>query len=448
VKRVTRAMLAALLCSLLPPLLVHAQSGREVLFNGVVDGRRVVAFSVRGDYEIGALIDEMGAFAGPNNTVLAYADREDVSETEPLVVYVDGENVFFAEQPRQSSEAPTFADTLQDATIVERGERNGAVCRDGSQTDVTHSGACSFSGGVESWLYEAYSTTDAQQVVAAICTDHRLVAGDGNRCGNAGVLTQVMARLYPTYEPPDPSAIEPEPELPPTERLVAPLPEPKLAAPGVDDSRVEWTERSGGRVGFAWTAALTNSNDQPVRAMVSVNLRDAADEIIHTDQRIVALGAGARTEFDNEGTVDEDVALQGRRWTFAVELTDEDLPLTAAELGTVELVVEPTTEEARITNTGGTELDLNGWTLTSTVGGESFTFRFFRLSPGQTVVLTSGEGARSMLPRIYLWTSAEIWDDSGDAAELRDAQGRLRARTNDDGSAAALPSGGGRRASR
>ncbi|MCX6168689.1 MAG: hypothetical protein NTX65_05095 [Ignavibacteriales bacterium] len=32
-------------------------------------------------------------------------------------------------------------------------ERKGAVCKDGTRTDATGSGACSSHGGVDHWLY-------------------------------------------------------------------------------------------------------------------------------------------------------------------------------------------------------------------------------------------------------------------------------------------------------
>lgn len=441
-----RLVLYALLCSWSYAPTAIAQE-LDTTFNGVVDGRRVVAFSVRGAYDVGALIDRLRPYAAAGVTVLAYPDDQTASETEPLVAYVDGENSFFAERPRSSSEPPTFADTMEAATIIERGERNGALCRDGTRTTSTSRGACNFYGGLETWLYEAVKTTDPDQVVAAICSDYRLVAGSGDRCGDAGVLTPVMARLYPDYVPPEPT--EDEAETPsPTERPVAPLPEPALSAPGVSDSSVDWTVRSHGRVNFTWTAALSNANSQPVRAVVEVNLRDDQGEVIHTHERIVALDAGEQQEFTGQGSVPEDTALLGRRWTFDVALTDADVPLTAAELAAVGLVVDPLAEEARITNLGDEELDLNGWTLTSMVGGESFTFRFFTLGPGETVTLTSGEGARSLLPEVYLWTSSEVWADDGDAAELRDAEGRLRARTQSVGDPASQYPAGGRRASR
>lgn len=435
----------AVLSALLPALLLQSPAPAEfpTIFSGTVGARHVVAVEVQGDYSIGDVIDELRPYAAPGTTLIAYANYKAVSETEPLVVYVDDENVHFAQNPKTSSRPPTFADAWQDATIVERGERSGAICRDGSRTEVTNNGACSFNGGLDRWLYEAVTTTDAHRVVAAICRDYRFVAGDGTRCGDADVLAQVLARAYPPLELPAPPAEEPErqPE-PPTVREVAPLPEPALVAPAVADSRVQWTERRNGEVGFEWTTWLANPNDQPVRARVTVNLRDAADEIVHSDARVVALDAGGHGEFTDRGTVAEEVAQRGRRWTFDVALTNDDVPLSDAELGGVEMVVDQLTEEARITNTGAADLDLNGWTLTSSAGGERFTFRFFKLRPGDSVTLTSGQGARSALPAIYLWTSSEVWADGADAAELRDARGRLRAHTNPDGSTAAVAGGG------
>jgi hypothetical protein len=437
----------AVLSAMLWALVVQSPPPPEFpsIFSGTIDGRRVIAVEVRGAYYIGDLIDDLRPYATPDTTLIAYINHEAASETEPVVVYVDGENVQFAQNPRSSNEPPTFADAWRAASIVQRGERSGAICRDGSQTDITNNGACSFQGGVDRWLYEAVSISDAHRVVAAICNDYRLVAGNGGRCGESEVLTQVLARAYPPHLPADPSE-EPEPEPePPTVRSVAPLPEPALLPPTVNDSRVAWTERRNGEVGFDWTTWLTNPNDQPVRARVTVHLRDEADEIIHSDERVVALDAAGRGEFADQGTVEEEVAARGRRWTFDVALTDDDVALSDAELGTVELVVDQVVEEARITNTGATELDMNGWTLTSTAGGESFTFRFFKLAPGGSVTLTSGEGARSALPAIYLWMSSEVWADGVDAAELRDARGRLRARTHPDGSVAVVTGDGGRR---
>jgi len=442
---VKKAALTVLLCALAysPPA---AAQDFKTIFNGEVGNRRIVAVSISGTYSLGELIDDLRVYAAPDTIFLAYVDYEAVSETEPLVVYVDGENVAFTEKPRTSTAPPTFSDMMERAMVVERGDKIGAICRDGSRTDRTNNGACSFNGGLDRWLYAGVARSDAERVVAAICDDYRLVAGNGERCGDSDVLTPVYARVYTDPEPVDPATLTSEPAPPPpSERLVEPLPQPDVVAPTVTDSRVRWTSRSNGRVGFIWTTALTNPNAQAVRAIVTAHLRDAGGEIVFADQRFVALASGARGEFSNEGTVAEETAAQGQRWTFDVALTEEDAPLTPAELASVALEVDPLVEEVRITNLSDAELDLNGWTLASMVGGETFTFRFFKLDAGKSVTLSSGAGARSLLPEVYLWTPREVWDDQGDAAELRDAQGRLRARTNPDGSAASLDGTSGRR---
>jgi len=438
----------ALLCAAILPPPASAQEFRTI-FNGTVGEQRVVAVSVRGAYAVGELIDALRPYATPRTTLIAYINHDAASEVEPVVVYVDGENVHFAETPLFSTASPTFAEVVDSAKVVSRGERNGAICRDGTRTDRTNNGACSFNGGRERWQYEAVTRSDPRQVVATICTDYRMVSGGGERCGDAEALVAVYDRPYADHAAAEPASEEPVvEEVVPTERPVAPLPEPALAVPTVNDSRVDWTVRENGVVGFAWAALLANANAQPVRALVTVSLRDADDEVIHSEERAVALGAGEQQEFGEEGTVGEDIALRGERWTFAVALVPHDAPLAAEELTSVLLVIAPTVEEARITNNGSEELDLNGWTLLSSVGGESFTFRFFKLGPGKTVTLTSGEGARSRLPEIYLWTASEVWADAGDVAELRDARGRLRARTHPDGSAASLDTAGGKRAGR
>jgi len=442
------AALAALLCVLAPASPAMAQDF-DTIFNGAVGGRRVVAVSVHGAYDIGDLIDELRPYAAPDTTLIAYINHEAVSETEPLVVYVDGENVAFAERPRFSTESPTFAESLRASMNVERGARSGAICRDGTRTTRTSNGACSFNGGLDRWLYEGVARSDGEQVIAAICEDYRLVAGDGTRCGDVDVLTPIYARVYADPEAVDPAELEETPEPPPpNEREVAPLPEPEVVPPAVRDSRVDWTRRANGAVGFAWMTSLSNGNAQPVRAVVSARLLDADGEVIFTDERLVALDGGASGEFTDEGRVPEETALRGERWTFDVQLAPDEVPLTATEMSVVQMVVEPLIEEVRITNTSDATLDLNGWTLASTVGEESFTFRFFKLEAGKTVTLTSGDGARSLLPEVYLWTSREVWADDGDAAELRDQRGRLRARTHPDGTAAALDGAGGKRVSR
>lgn len=42
----------------------------------------------------------------------------------------------------------------EDSPTAATGTRIGAVCKDGTRTDATGSGACSHHGGVDYWLYQ------------------------------------------------------------------------------------------------------------------------------------------------------------------------------------------------------------------------------------------------------------------------------------------------------
>ena len=426
---------AALLCS--PEA---AAQDFETIFNGttapeVRDRRHVVAVAVGSSFRLLPLIEELRKYAGPSLTLLVYSDHENASETEPVVVFVDGYLESFRDRPRSSMTAPTIAESTRLATSIERGDRIGAICTDGTRTTSTRAPACVLNGGVEHWFYTAVATTHGNIVVAAICTDYRLVSGTGGRCGRVGVLAEVKAIDY------SPPSLAPDPDRDPTSpgvHVVAPLPEPSLQAPTIADSNVEWTERRNGNIGFAWSASVANPNAEPVDALVSLQLRDIDGEIILSAEKVVSVDGGATVDVSDNGTVTEEEARAADRWTFDVAIAEHDDENVSNqdvyEPSDIEIIVDLEAETVRLTNTGDEQVDLNRWTLVSKNGGESFTFRFFKLPAGGTVVLSSGPGAISRLPETYLWTVSEIWSNGGDIAELRDADGRIRARTNADGS--------------
>jgi len=104
-----------------------------------------------------------------------------------------------------------------------------------------------------------------------------------------------------------------------------------------------------------------------------------------------------------------------------------------AETPSVSLSVDLAAEQATITNTGRTDINLRGWELVSITGDQRMKFVIGQLPAGGRMIVTSGARARTT-PGYYLWTTRSIWDINGDAAELYDPQGNLRARTNADGS--------------
>lgn len=77
-------------------------------------------------------------------------------------------------------------------------------------------------------------------------------------------------------------------------------------------------------------------------------------------------------------------------------------------------------EIVTIQNTGGQAQDMTGWSLVSVVGPQTFNFpASFVLAAGASVQLQSYNGAGNNPPAVLFWSSDPIWNNTGDAAELR-----------------------------
>ena len=94
------------------------------------------------------------------------------------------------------------------------------------------------------------------------------------------------------------------------------------------------------------------------------------------------------------------------------------------------LEVNLVTEQATITNVGDGGVNLKDWTLVSVQGDQRFTFsNDLQLTPGHSVVVTSGPNAKDEPPDFMRWTGSHIWRNSGDPGELLDPEGQVRATT-------------------
>lgn len=82
-------------------------------------------------------------------------------------------------------------------------------------------------------------------------------------------------------------------------------------------------------------------------------------------------------------------------------------------------------EYVRIVNAGGMTASLTGWRLVSVVGPQTFVFPVYQLAPGASVTVSSGPDAPATGGSNLLWTTAFIWNDGGDQAELRTPSGTL-----------------------
>ena len=84
-------------------------------------------------------------------------------------------------------------------------------------------------------------------------------------------------------------------------------------------------------------------------------------------------------------------------------------------------------EYVEIGNTGTAPQDLSGWSLTK-VSKNLIAYRFpagAQLAPGGTLRVMSGTGAVASAPNEYLWRTAPVWCNDGDAATLLDPEGTI-----------------------
>lgn len=83
-------------------------------------------------------------------------------------------------------------------------------------------------------------------------------------------------------------------------------------------------------------------------------------------------------------------------------------------------------EQVIIANTGGGAQDMTGWKLVSVVGPQTYNFpASYVLGAGQQVSVQSYNGAGNNPPTVLFWTSAAVWANGGDKAELRNASNGL-----------------------
>lgn len=178
----------------------HA-AGYETIFNGRVSEGRIWAIRLHSGTDLDSLDDIALA---PETTLIVYANDFDVSSAEPLAIRVSGGTKIQFEDPRISTDGPLISDYIKAANTA-GGKKLEATCVDGSRPRISGEyqasrlvkawDKCRRHGGVERIYYKTFKDTHA--VVASICEDFRLVAGDGAQCGGrSGVLVRIRNREY------------------------------------------------------------------------------------------------------------------------------------------------------------------------------------------------------------------------------------------------------------
>src|SRR5690606_19133301 len=79
-----------------------------------------------------------------------------------------------------------------------------------------------------------------------------------------------------------------------------------------------------------------------------------------------------------------------------------------------------------IKNIDSKDIKMDGWKLVSVEGNQTFYFPTgYVLKKGATVKIVSGRNAKHNPPSQLLWTTGNIWNNSGDSAVLYDPQGKV-----------------------
>jgi hypothetical protein len=179
---------------------VHA-AGYQTIFNGHMSEGHIWAIRLDAGSDLGAL-HSIELEAG--TTLIIYQNDLDVSSAEPVAIRVSGGTQIRFEAPRISRDGTLVSDYIKAADVA-GGKKLEATCVDGSKARVSGRFQlsrlmeawenCQGHGGVERIFYRSYKDTKA--VVASICEDFRLVAGDGERCGGRSrVLVRIRNRNY------------------------------------------------------------------------------------------------------------------------------------------------------------------------------------------------------------------------------------------------------------
>ena len=281
--------------------------------------------------------------------------------------------------------------------------------------------------------------------------------------------TPQSAAIPPTAATP-PAAVSPPTATPPRAKGTIsagalPPPAPTIAPPEKLSESASWTARTPNGVAYEWSVEIRNENAGEMNAIVTVVLRASDGAVLHTAQGGGGVPPSGLATVTGNGVVEDSLATRADHW--AIDLAWGELEPTAptpridpveaaaaatpvapslaesrpvpspevpvAETPSVRLSIDLVAEHARITNTGRTAIDLEGWMLVSTVGEQRVILQFAHVAPGETLTVTSGSNSRGD-PGYYRWTSRNIWNNSGDPGELYDAEGQLRASTAADGS--------------
>ena len=102
------------------------------------------------------------------------------------------------------------------------------------------------------------------------------------------------------------------------------------------------------------------------------------------------------------------------------------LNLSPNNLSISQLHYSSSDEVVEVTNNGPGTQSLDGWTIYSAIGSQTYHFSGVSLGVGQRVRVHSGPDAFANPPLDLLWSKAYLWNNDGYRAELYDDNHQLR----------------------
>ncbi|NKB87061.1 MAG: DUF3761 domain-containing protein [Acidobacteria bacterium] len=281
---------------------------RQVLYSGSHNGTEILALSV-GSVPTQAQLDAIAEELLASDTrLLIYRGYPSLSEARPIAVYQDGQRALIDLEAPVTRSGTTVQSEISSA-VRSSGRRTGATCKDGSSSSATGRGACSHHGGVRRWRYG--TTRDTNKVVASICADLKLVAGE--RCGRMPSIAKVRNTRYAVPSKvrgvsflPEPStspaagatlgvgaisgaAVARVPALPPFDQTAAEVD----GTAEVTDVNVKWGSVGQGLAASSrWEISISRRSMRSAEAGVELQLVDAAGETVWRQVVAARLGGG------------------------------------------------------------------------------------------------------------------------------------------------------------
>lgn len=130
---------------------------------------------------------------------------------------------------------------------------------------------------------------------------------------------------------------------------------------------------------------------------------------------IVGMGSPVQSEEEPPGSPE----LTNTTYLPFLKNAPNDLSITQLNYSGSDEVVE-------VTNNGPGPQSLDGWSIYSAIGSQTYDFSGVSLGVDQRVRIYSGPDAFANPPLDLLWSKAYLWNNDGDRAELYDHNHQLR----------------------